>query len=417
MLTPLLFALTLQGSPSRGTLPSNPIARPAAPANSQTQQPQARQPQARPTQTGREEAERNRRFKEIRRAEAEGVTVRLKDIARFRGVRANHLMGVGVVFGLEATGDSKRNPQAAKAIANFLRGVGQDVDPAQIDPRNGALVMVTADLPPFATNGAPMDVTVSSLGDAKSLRGGTLLRTELYAVGDTEKIYAVAQGAVSIGGYSASSGGNKDQVGFLTVGRVPAGAIIENGAPTTLVYGGRMFVELTDPDFTTASRLQEAINKKNPEFQAIAQDAGTVGVELPDGLTPTKAMALLESVTVSVDNAATVVINEKTGSIAMGGNVRIAPVAIATGTISVRIQEELSVSQPNPFGSGETVVVPNRRAGAAENDADIAVVAPNATVADLARIFQELRLRATEIINILQLLRQQGALKARLVIQ
>lgn len=363
------------------------------------------------------ERERNRRMTEIRTAENNGVSVRLKDIARFRGVRANHLMGVGVVFGLEGTGDTKRNPQAAKAIANFLRAVGQDVDPSAIDPRNGALVMVTADLAPFANNGAAMDVTVTSLGDAKSLRGGTLLRTELYAIGNTEKIYAIAQGAVSIGGYSASSAGNKDQVGFTTVGRVPSGAIVENSAPTTLVYDGQMFIELADPDFTTASRLQEAIAKKYPEFHPLAQDGGTISVDLPNGITPTKAMAKLEAITVSVDNAAIIVINEKTGSIAIGGNVRIAPVAIATGQISVRIEQDLAVSQPNPFSRGETVAVPSPRTSAVEDEADIAVVAPNATVADLARIFQELRLPATQIINILQILRQQGALKARLVIQ
>lgn len=363
------------------------------------------------------EQERNRRMNEIRRTETDGVSVRLKDIARFRGVRANHLMGVGVVFGLEGTGDTRRNPQAAKAIANFLRGMGQDVDPATIDPKNGALVMVTADLAPFANNGAAMDVTVTSLGDAKSLRGGTLLRTEMYAVGDTETVYALAQGAVSIGGYSAQSGGNKDQVGFTTVGRVPQGAIVEQGAPTKLVYDGQMFIELADPDFTTASRLQEAIAKKHPEFHPMAEDGGTIVVDLPPGLTPTRAMAKLEGITVNVDNAAIVVINEKTGSIAIGGNVRIAPVAIATGTISVRIEQDLAVSQPNPFSNGQTVAVASPRIQTSEGEADVAVVAPNATVADLARIFQELRLPATQIINILQLLRQQGALKAKLVIQ
>ncbi len=363
------------------------------------------------------EQERGRRMNDIRRAETDGVSVRLKDVARFRGVRGNHLMGVGVVFGLEGSGDTRRNPQAAKAIANFLRGMGQDVDPATIDPKNGALVMVTAELAPFVNNGAAMDVTVTSLGDAKSLRGGTLLRTELYAVGDTETIYALAQGAVSIGGYSAQSGGNKEQVGFLTVGRVPQGAIVEQGAPTTLVYEGRMFIELADPDFTTASRMQEAIAKKYPEFHPIAEDGGTISVDLPPGLTPTRAMAKLEAITVSVDNAAVVVINEKTGSIAIGGNVRIAPVAIATGQISVRIEQDLAVSQPNPFSNGQTVAIETPRTQASEGEADIAVVAPNATVADLARIFQELRLPATQIINILQLLRQQGALKAKLVIQ
>lgn len=361
--------------------------------------------------------EMNRRMQAMRKSESNGVSVRLKDIARFRGVRSNSLMGVGVVFGLQATGDSRKNPQVAQAIANYLKTMNQDVDWRNIDPRNGALVMVTAELPPFATNGQQIDVTISSLGDATSLRGGTLLRTELFAVGDNETIYAVCQGAISIGGFGASAGGNSNQVGFLTAGRIPAGGTVEQGAPTKLVYDGKMFVELQDADMTTATRLQEAINKRYPEFNAVAENGGTISVQLPKNTNPVVALSKLEEIQVSVDNAAIVIINEKTGAIAIGGNVRIAPVAIASGSISVRIEEEVSVSQPNPFSQGTTEVVANQRVSTNESDANIAVMAPNTTVADLARIFQELRLKASDIINILQLLRQQGALKAKVIIQ
>ena len=356
-------------------------------------------------------------MKQTSKTENEGVQVRLKDIARFRGVRGNQLMGVGVVFGLGATGDTKKNDQAARAISNYLKSIGQDVDPSKIEPKNGALVVVTAELPPFSTNGQTIDVTVSSLGDATSLRGGTLLQTELHAIGDTASVYAIAQGAVSIGGFGASSGGNNSQTGFLTVGRVPSGAIVEKGALTKLVYDGKMFVELLEPDFTNASRVEDAINKLYPAMKATAENGQTISITVPPNASAITTMAKLEAVKVFQDSAALVVINEKTGSIAIGGNVKIGPVAIASGSISVRITEEVAVSQPNPFSQGTTQTVANQQVGAKESEADIAVVAPNTTVADLARIFQELRLRASDIINILQLLKQQGALKARLVIQ
>jgi flagellar P-ring protein FlgI len=358
-----------------------------------------------------------RRMQAMRRSESNGVTVRIKDIARFRGVRSNSIMGIGVIIGLQGSGDSRRNPQVAQAISNYFKSMNQDIDIRMMDPKNSAMVMVTADLPPFATNGQSLDITVSSLGDATSLRGGTLLRTELYAVGDNETVYALAQGAVSIGGFSAGSGGNKNQVGFLTAGRVPTGALVEVGAPTKLVYDNKMYIELQDADMTTAVRVQDAINKRNPDFNAVAENGGTISVSLIKGMNPVVAMSKLEEINVQVDNAAVVIINEKTGSIAIGGNVRIAPVAIATGSISVKIEEEVSVSQPNPFSQGQTAVVANQRVQASESDANIAVMAPNTTVADLARIFQELRLKASDIINILQLLRQQGALKAKVIIQ
>ncbi|MFO0045502.1 MAG: flagellar basal body P-ring protein FlgI [Armatimonadota bacterium] len=359
-----------------------------------------------------------RRMQNMKRAELNGVAVRIKDVARFRGVRSNKLMGVGVVVGLQGTGDSRKNAQVSQAIQNYMKSMNFDIDVSRMDARNGALVIVSGDLPPFATNGQLMDVTVSTFGDAQSLRGGQLLRTELYAIGDSDTIYGIAEGAVSVGGFGASAGGNQQQVGFLTAGRVAGGGMVEKGAPTKLVYDNRMFIELYEVDLTTATRVQEAINKRNPEFEAVAESGATISVSLPKGMNPIVAMAKLEEITVMVDNAAVVIVNEKTGSIAIGGNVKIAPVAIALGSISVNIVEEVSVSQPNPFSrNGDTAVVANQRVSADQGPADVAVVAPNSTIADLARIFQELRLKPNDIINILQLLKQQGALKARLIFQ
>ena len=359
-----------------------------------------------------------RRMQNMKRAELNGVAVRIKDVARFRGVRSNKLMGVGVVVGLQGTGDSRKNAQVSQAIQNYMKSMKFDIDVSRMDARNGALVIVSGDLPPFATNGQLMDVTVSTFGDAQSLRGGQLLRTELYAIGDSDTVYGIAEGAVSVGGFGASAGGNQQQVGFLTAGRVAGGGVVEKGAPTKLVYDNRMFIELYEVDLTTATRVQEAINKRNPEFEAVAESGSTISVSLPKGMNPIVAMAKLEEITVMVDNAAVVIVNEKTGSIAIGGNVKIAPVAIALGSISVNIVEEVSVSQPNPFSrNGDTAVVANQRVSADQGPADVAVVAPNSTIADLARIFQELRLKPNDIINILQLLKQQGALKARLIFQ
>ena len=359
-----------------------------------------------------------RRIQNMKRAELNGVAVRIKDVARFRGVRSNKLMGVGVVVGLQGTGDSRKNAQVSQAIQNYMKSMNFDIDVSRMDARNGALVIVSGDLPPFATNGQLMDVTVSTFGDAQSLRGGQLLRTELYAIGDSDTVYGIAEGAVSVGGFGASAGGNQQQVGFLTAGRVAGGGMVEKGAPTKLVYDNRMFIELYEVDLTTATRVQEAINKRNPEFEAVAESGSTISVSLQKGMNPIVAMAKLEEITVMVDNAAVVIVNEKTGSIAIGGNVKIAPVAIALGSISVNIVEEVSVSQPNPFSrNGDTAVVANQRVSADQGPADVAVVAPNSTIADLARIFQELRLKPNDIINILQLLKQQGALKARLIFQ
>jgi flagellar P-ring protein FlgI len=358
-----------------------------------------------------------RRLKNMATDEINGVSVRIKDVARFRGVRSNQIMGIGLVVGLAGTGDSRRNQQTATAITNYLRTMNLDINPLSLETRNSTLVILTADLPAFSSNGQTLDVTVSTMGDASSLRGGTLLRSELYATGDNETIYAVAQGSVSVGGFGAAAGGNQATVGFLTAGRVPGGAIVERGAPTKLVYEGKMYVELDEADITTAIRVQEAISKRYPEWEPEAINGGTVAFTPPRSLSPLMAMSKIEAINVMVDSEAVVIINDRTGTVVIGGNVRIAPVAVATSTISVRIEEEVSVSQPNPFSKGQTAVVANQNVNAKESEADVAIVAPTTTIADLARIFQELRLKATDIINILQMLKQQGALKAKLIIQ
>ncbi len=359
----------------------------------------------------------NQRDAAVSKGEQEGVPTRLKDIARFRGIRSNTLTGIGLVMGLEGTGDSKKYGPTFTAMANYLRKQGFDVDPKTMDSKNAALVMITAELPAFSVNGQKLDVTITSMGDAKSLRNGTLLLAELKAAGNPDVVYATATGPISVGGYSAGQGGNSQTKGFVTVGRIPNGGVVEQGAPTTTVYDGKMYLELDDPDITTAHRVEEKIKEFMPEFMPIAQNGATIQVVLPPGLTPTTAMAKLEEVIVRSDNVATIVINEKTGTIVMGGNVRIAPVALATGSLNVKIEETYMVSQPNPLSQGQTVVIPDTTVKAGEDEAQIAVVKPNTTVSDLARIFQELKLKPSDIINILQILKQQGALKAKLVIQ
>ncbi len=345
------------------------------------------------------------------------VTAQLKDIARFRGIRPNTLTGVGLVMGLEGTGDSQRISATRAALTNYLRRSGLDVDPRQIDAKNVALVMVTADLPPFAMNGQRIDVTVTSVGDAKSLRNGTLLLTELKAAGNPDVVYATASGAVSVGGFSVSQNGNSQTKGFVTVGRIPSGGMVENGAPTKTVFDGRMFIELDEPDLTTASRVEEAIRAKFPEFRPVAQNGGTIEVVLPEGLTPTTAMARLEKVSVEADTHAMIVVNEKTGAIIMGGNIKVSPVAIAYGSLNIRVDERTFISQPAPFSNGTTQKANDTNVNANEDPAKTAVTNPNTTVADLAAIFRRLNLSAGDIIAILQALRQQGALKARVVMQ
>lgn len=352
----------------------------------------------------------------IQQAETNGIEVRIKDVARFRGVRANQLQGIGLVVGLAGTGDTKNTPFTASLLANAMRDKTL-VDPKVLKAKNVAVVFVTAELPPFASPGNRIDVTVQSAGDATSLQGGYLLRVPLYGPADSETAYAVAMGPVSIGGFNASGGGASVQKNHATVGRLPELGIVEQSVDTQVVFDGRLYLELRDADLTTAQRMAEQLNKTNAQYQAVALDGGTVQLNLPEGKLPVQAMAEVESVRFLSDTEATVVISENTGTIVAGGNVRLAPAMVAKGSLTVKIEQELIISQPNPFTFGSTVVGQQTNVRAEEQPAQVTMMGPTTTVADLARIFQALKVSATDMIAILQALRAQGALKARIKVQ
>jgi flagellar P-ring protein precursor FlgI len=346
-------------------------------------------------------------------AEKDGVEVRVKDVARFRGVRSNQLQGIGLVVGLSNTGDTKNTPFTANLLANAMKDK-TIIDPKQLKAKNVAVVFVTAELPAFASPGNRIDITVTSAGDATSLQGGYLLRTPLYGPADAEKAYAVGMGPVSIGGFNVGSNGSLLQKNHTTVGRLTSGGIVEQAVDTQLVFTNHMYLELEDADFTTAQRLAAKLNESNPAFLAQALDGGTIQLNMLPGRTPVDVMSQVEGMTFMSDTAASVVINENTGTIVMGGNVRIGPAVVAKGSLTVRIDQDLIISQPNPFGRGDTVQGNVSNVQGKEAPAQVTLMGPTTTVADLARIFQALKVSAQDMIAILQALKAQGALKARI---
>jgi flagellar P-ring protein precursor FlgI len=278
--------------------------------------------------------------------------------------------------------------------------------------------MITAELPPYATNGLPIDVSVQSMGDAKSIACGTLLQAPLFAAGDHETVYAMAQGSITLGGFDVSAGGSSVSKNFVTAGRVPGGALVQKGAATKVIYPeGKMYIDLDAADITTSQRIAGRISEAYPFLKPVALNAGTVEITLPTGSSDVQTMSQIEQLDVMVDSTGTIVVNEKTGTIVMGGNVRVGPAVIAHGSLNVRIDEEVIISQPAPLSQGKTVVTGQSTIGAGETNAQIATIAPTTTVSDLARIFEVLELKAADIISILQGLRQQGALKARIITQ
>ncbi len=346
--------------------------------------------------------------------EKDGVEVRIKDIAKFRGIRSNQLQGIGLVVGLEGTGDTKSTPFTQTLLANALKNWGTQVDPNALKVRNVAVVTITAELPPFAVPGNDIDVTVQSIGDAKSLQGGTLLQAPLYAANSKENVYAVAQGSISIGGFNVGSGGNTVQKNHSTVGRIPEGAIVEMPSPTKFVFDGKLFLELDTQDLTTAQRVATKLSATLPGFVARPLNGGTVEVTLPAGKTPIEAMSDIELTTVFADVPAVVVINERTGTITLGGNVKIGPAVVIKGSLNIRIVKDPVISQPNPFSLGHTVVTEQTTVTAEEDKAQVAIMGPITTVFDIAKLFQALKVTPRDAIAILQDLQTQGALKARI---
>lgn len=369
-------------------------------------------------QQARDRTEADRKRQSIRDAEQQGVRVELAAIGGFRGARSNVIIGYGLVTGLNGTGDSQQVQVTSTAMANALSRWGTLVNERNFRSKNIAIVAVTAELPAFAAPGRRIDVTVQSLGDAKSLEGGILLPTPLGTMVSPDLHFAVASGAVSIGGFNAGSAGSSVRKNHPTVGRIPNGADVQKTVPTQTIFNGNiLYFDLDQPDFTTAQRVAEMVNQSLPGLEANALDGVTVQVQIPEPERAVEYMSNLQKLQVFANTIPTVVINERTGTIVVGGNVRLGPAIIAHGSLQVRIDTDFNVSQPNPLSNGETVVTPQTAISAEEDKPEIALVAPTATLEDLARVLQTLNLSARDIIAILQALAEQGALKARIRIQ
>ncbi|RLA85036.1 MAG: flagellar biosynthesis protein FlgA, partial [Deltaproteobacteria bacterium] len=295
----------------------------------------------------------------------------------------------------------------------MLNRMGITVDPARLKVKNVAAVMVTAKLPPFAKPGSRIDVTVSSIGDATSLQGGTLLLTPLK--GPDGKVYAVAQGPVLVGGMAAAGAAAQVAVNIPTVGKIPGGAVVEREVPLSLNYREELRLNLYRPDFTTAKRVEEAIDRAFGQDLAKVMDAGTILVRVP----PDKRnevpsfIASIEGLRVTADSVAKVVVDERTGTIVIGEGVRIRPVAVSHGSITVEIKERPWVSQPEPFAPGETVVVPETEVEVREEKGHVAMV-QGATVGELVRALNALGVTTRDLISILQAIRAAGALEGEL---
>ncbi|MDI6869789.1 MAG: flagellar basal body P-ring protein FlgI [Bacillota bacterium] len=346
---------------------------------------------------------------------AEVPVTRLKDLARIANDRPNQLSGLGLVVGLEGTGDSAGTMANVQMVANALARYGVSVPAAQLRVKNVAAVMVTADLPAFARTGDQLDVTVSSFGDAKSLQGGVLLLTPLRGV-DGE-IYAMAQGPVSIGGFNAGSGGSKIQKNHPTVGIVPGGALVEREVPNA-VANDFLTLVLHQPDFTTAARVAQAINQAFAPESARAVDKGTVTVTVPVAYEarPVEFIAALSELPVKPGVVARVVVNERTGTIVMGQNVTISPVAVAHGSLSIRITAGAKVSQPEPLSEGRTVVTPETGIIAGEEQARFTTLGGGTSVADLVKALNALGATPRDVVAILQAVKAAGALHGELEI-
>lgn len=338
---------------------------------------------------------------------------RIKEIASVAGVRDNQLIGYGLVVGLNGTGDRRQTLFSAQSLANLLQQMGVSVPATAIRVNNTASVMITATLPPFAQPGARIDVTAAAIGDSTNLQGGLLLLTGLKGVDG--QVYAMAQGAVVTGGFVAGSGGNSQTLNHPTVGRVPSGAIVERGSPQADLSAG-VTLQLNRPDFTTAARVSSAINKKFVEPIAHAQNSSRVTVSMPESFAGRSAdfIAELEIINVEVDRAARIVVNERTGTVTLGRDVVIAPVAILHGGLTVEVQTSFEVSQPAPFSQGSTTTVPVVGVGVKEDPARNIVLKGGATVEELVKALAAVGSSSRDVIAILQSLKSAGALDAEL---
>ncbi|RRJ85007.1 flagellar basal body P-ring protein FlgI [Aestuariirhabdus litorea] len=344
---------------------------------------------------------------------------RIKDIASVAGVRSNQLVGYGLVMGLDGSGDkTSQTPFTVQTFKNMLAQFGIKMPPGS-NPKlkNVAAVSVHAELPPFAKPGQKIDVTVSALGNAKSLRGGSLLMTELKGIDG--QVYAIAQGNLVVGGLGvAGADGSKVTINVPTAGRIPNGALVERSVPSSFARGNSLVFNLKRYDFTTAKRVSEAINQLMGPGVAKALDGGSVEVAAPrDTAQRVTYMSVLENIEILPGEApAKVIINSRTGTIVIGQNVRVSPAAVTHGSMVVSITEEAQVSQPNAFGAGETVVTPQSNIDVQQENNKMFLFQPGVTLAEIVQAVNQVGAAPGDLMAILEALKEAGALRAELVV-
>jgi flagellar P-ring protein precursor FlgI len=343
-------------------------------------------------------------------------SVRLKDVASVQGPSDTPLVGYGLVVGLNKTGDRRQTIFSTQTLANMLARFGIVVDANLIRIENVAAVIVTAQVSPYSPAGSLSDVTVSSIGDARSLQGGTLIPTPLRT--PDGQVAALAQGALTLGGFGAGGGANSVTVNHLTAGRIPRGALLQIARPSPITGADALNLALNEPDFMSAGSLARAVNRELGVDAARVVDAGLVTVQVPQPYRSSlpDLIARLEPLPVSVDSIARVVINERTGTVVLGGDVRLGPAAVAHGTLSVRISTQFDVSQPAPFSQGQTTVVPQTEVDMEEGKAQLIALESGTTLADVVRALNLLGVSPRDIIAIMQALKAAGALRAEIVI-
>ncbi|MGB0659766.1 MAG: flagellar basal body P-ring protein FlgI [Mangrovicoccus sp.] len=351
--------------------------------------------------------------------ETSSAEIRLKDLVNFDGVRGNDLIGYGLVVGLNGTGDGIRNaPFTEEIMANILERLGVNVSGEQFRPKNVAAVFVTSTLPPFARVGSQIDVTVSAIGDASSLLGGTLIMTPLNAA-DGE-IYAVSQGTIIAGGVAAEGDGAKVVEGVPTSGVIPSGARVEREIEFSFSDMSSLRLALRSPDFSTAIAIEEKINGRIGKRIALAVDSGTVELDIANsGLgSPARTIAAIENILVEPQHKARVVVDQRSGTIVMGENVRISRVAVSQGNLTLRVQEEPLAVQPNPFSDGETVIVPRTNAEIDEEQGTgLAEVTGGTDLSEVVAGLNALGVKPRDMIDILKSIKAAGALHAELVVK
>ena len=339
--------------------------------------------------------------------------VRIKDLADIEGARSNQLVGVGIVVGLQGTGDKAK--MTAQMMENMMQQFGITLDAKALSTKNAAAVTLMADLPPYVREGQPIDVVVNAMADAKSLQGGTLLQAPLKAADGT--VYAVAQGPVLVGGYAVQGAAASLAKNIATVGRIPGGAIVEREVPTAFSVGGKVALLLRNPDFTTAQRIADVINAT---FGPIAAptDAGRVFMNLPGEYisAPSAFLAKMEKLSIRPDSSAKVAINERTGTVVMGGEVKISTVAVAHGGLTVSIKETPSVVQPEQFSQGVTAISNNTDIQVdGDNNRQFVALPATTTVGELVDALNSIGASPRDVIAILQAMNQAGALHGELI--